>query len=323
MDPVRALLVAFVGLVIGTLAGFFGVGGGFLLTPTLNVLGFPMVTAIGTSFAAIAGNSTVGVLRHRRLGNVAPKLGVIIGLISIAGVEIGKRLVLGVEGWGLAGTYVRVGYIGLLSFISIWMLVGFFRRHRDKRRGTTEAQDAPRGKFRSFALPPVITFPRSEVPSVSLWVVVLSGLGIGFISGFMGVGGGFVAFPLLVYLIGVPTRTAVGTSLLITLFSSSYGIAIYGLAGRVQWLMALVVLGGAVLGVQVGARATRSVKGARIRVLFALLLLAVTVSVLLKQMGSPDVSLYLLLISASLLASVIWSFLIIGLLRGRKAPCSP
>jgi len=78
-----------------------------------------------------------------------------------------------------------------------------------------------------------------------------------------------------------------------------------------------------VLGVQVGARATRSVKGARIRVLFALLLLAVTVSVLLKQMGTPHLSLYLLLISASLLASVIWSFLIIGLLRGRKAPCSP
>ena len=320
MDPVRALLVAFVGLVIGTLAGFFGVGGGFLLTPTLNVLGFPMVTAIGTSFAAIAGNSTVGVLRHRRLGHVAPKLGVIIGLISIAGVEIGKRLVLVLEGWGLAGTYVRVSYIGLLSFISFSMLVGSFRRHRDKGRGTPEV---PWGKFRSFALPPVITFPRSEVPSVSLWVVVLSGLGIGFISGFMGVGGGFVAFPLLVYLIGVPTRTAVGTSLLITLFSSSYGIAIYGLAGRVQWLMALVVLGGAVLGVQVGARATRSVEGARIRVLFALLLLAVTVSVLLKQMGTPHLSLYLLLISASLLASVIWSFLIIGLLRGRKAPCSP
>ena len=184
----------------------------------------------------------------------------------------------------------------MLGFMSFSVLTDLFRHWRGDQQGI----------IRSLSLPPKISFPASGLGPVSLWPIVAAGMGIGFISGFMGVGGGFAAFPLLVYLIGVPTRTAVGTSLLITLFSSLCGATVYGLLGRVNWPMAMVVLAAAIAGVQIGTRATGGVAGRRIRSLFGLLLLAVTISVLFKQLGVPRVSLPLLLVSATLLAITVW-----------------
>ena len=306
------LVLFLLGFILGILTGFFGVGGGFLMTPALNIFGLDMVHAIGTGFFVIAGNALIGVLRHRRLGNVDLKLGTILGLCSVGGVEFGKRLVLHLEKLNLVGTYVRGAYIILLGLISMLMLREYY--HSRKMRQNGEARDdigSIEGTRRMahritwIELPPKISLPRSEVGAISIWVIVISGLIIGFLSGFMGIGGGVVGLPLLIYVMGVPTIIAVGTSLVIVFLTSCYGTAVYAITGNVQWAAGSIILAGSILGVQCGVYATEYVTGIKIKILFALLLFVIAVSVFLKQIGMVSISSYLVFCSAGALCLVI------------------
>jgi hypothetical protein len=309
ISPVVLFLLGFI---IGVLTGFFGVGGGFLMTPALNIFGLDMVHAIGTGFFVIAGNAIIGVLRHRRLGNVDLKLGSILGLCSVGGVELGKRLVLHLEKLNLVGTYVRVAYIILLGLISMWMLREYYhywktRQHGDPLDdfGSMEGTHSLAHRINRIELPPKVSLPGSEVGAISIWVIVISGLIIGFLSGFMGIGGGVVGLPLLIYVIGVPTIIAVGTSLLIVFLTSCYGTAVYALTGNVQWAAGFIILGGSIIGVHCGVYATEYVTGIKIKILFALLLLVIAASVFLKQIGMVTISSYLVLCSAGALCLAI------------------
>lgn len=311
-NMINPFVLFLLGLVLGVLTGFFGVGGGFLLTPTLNILGFPMVHAIGTGFFTLVGNTLFAAMRHQRLGNVDLRLGIAVGLLSTGGVELGKRLVLYLEKLGLAGTYVRVVYIVLLVLISILMLKEYYhywKMKQDEQRGemttTKERTFVPTGSVHRIGIPPKISLPRSGIHSISIWVIIASGILIGFFSGFMGIGGGVIGLPLLIYGIGVPTITAVGTSLVIVLLVSCYGTAVYGLTGSVVWIAALIILAGSLFGVQLGVYATRYVTGMRIKILFGLLVLVVGVSVFLKQINMVTMSGYLAVGSACALCLVI------------------
>lgn len=309
---VSPVVLFLLGFILGILTGFFGVGGGFLMTPALNIFGLDMVHAIGTGFFVIAGNALVGVLRHLRLGNVDLKLGTILGLCSVGGVEFGKRLVLHLEKLNLVGTYVRVAYIILLGSISIWMLREYYYYWKMGQNG--EAHDdfgSMEGTHRTIhrinriGLPPRVSLPGSEVGAISVWVIVISGLIIGFLSGFMGIGGGVVGLPLLIYVIGVPTIFAVGTSLVIVFLTSCYGTAVYALTGNVQWAAGFIILAGSIIGVQCGVYATEYVTGIKIKILFALLLFVIAASVFLKQIGMVTLSSYLVFCSAGALCLVI------------------
>lgn len=300
------------GFILGVLTGFFGVGGGFLLTPTLNILGLQMVYAIGTGFFAIAGNSLIGAIRHHKLGNVDLRLGIIVGLFSSGAVELGKRLVLYLEKLNLAGTYVRMTYIVLLVLISLSMLKEYY--HYRKMRQNEQEGERIETQMRKFALtrhiyriglPPKISLPRCEVDSISIWVIIASGILIGSLSGFMGIGGGVIGLPLLIYVIGVPTITAVGTSLVVVLLTSCYGTAVYAVAGYVEWIAALIILAGSLIGVQLGVYAIKYVTGMKIKILFALLLWVVAVSVFLKQINMATMSGYLVISSACLICLAI------------------
>ncbi|MCK4820944.1 sulfite exporter TauE/SafE family protein [bacterium] len=309
---VNPLVLFLLGFILGILTGFFGVGGGFLLTPALNILGLQMVYAIGTGFFAIAGNSLIGGVRHHKLGNVDLRLGIIVGLFSSAGVELGKRLVLYLEKLNLAGTYVRMTYIVLLVLISFSMLKEYYhyrKMRQNEQKGemmeTRERKSALTGPIYRIGLLPKISLPRSGVDSISIWVIIVSGIIIGSLSGFMGIGGGFIGLPLLIYVIGVPTITAVGTSLVVVLLTSCYGTAVYAVAGYVEWIAALIILAGSLIGVQLGVYATKYVTGIKIKILFALLLLVVAVSVFLKQINMATMSGYLVVGSASLICLAI------------------
>lgn len=300
------------GFLLGTLTGFFGVGGGWLLTPALNILGLPMVSAIGTGFLTLTGNALYAAIRHHRLGNVDVKLGIIMGIFSCAGVEAGKSLVFHLERANLAGTYVRVAYMVLMLIISLSMLresLCYRKTHREEERGGKATEQ---GRISGLAqrmyrigLPPRISLPRSGVNSISLWVIIASGVLIGFFSGFMGIGGGLLGLSLLIYVIGVPTISAVGTSLVVVLIISCYGTGVFGLGGYVEWIPALILLAGSLGGVRLGVYATRYMTGMKIRVLFALMVLAVAVSVCLKQINMATISSYLVMSAACALCLAI------------------
>lgn len=309
---INPVLLFLLGFVLGVLTGFFGVGGGFLLTPALNILGFQMVYAIGTGFFALVGKTLFGAVRHHRLGNVDLKLGITLGLFSIPGVELGKRLVLHLESLNIAGTYVRVAYIVLLVLISIFMLKEYYHLWKMKQKGQEgegiEQQEKGSTLTRyiyRIGLPPKISLPCSGVDSISIWVIIVSGILIGFLSGFMGLGGGFMGLPLLIYVIGVPTIIAVGTSLVVVFLTSCYGTFVYAIGGYVEWKAALIILAGSLIGVQMGIYATKYVVGMKIKIMFALLLLFVAVSVFLKQINMVTISSYLVIGSACVLCLAI------------------
>jgi len=308
---INPLVLFLMGLMIGILTGFFGIGGGLLMTPALNILGLPMVHAIGTGFPAIAGNTLIGVIRHRKRGNVDLKLGIAMGVFCIMGVELGKSLVLHLEKLSLAGMYVRAAYIILLTVISIIMFRDYYswKTRHNEAPGETIGSKAnthtmPRHIHR-IELPPMISLSRSGVGSISLWVIIISGFLIGLLSGFMGIGGGLIGLPLMIYVMGVPTIIAVGTSLVIVFLTSCYGTASYALAGNVEWTAALMVLAGSAIGVHFGVYATDGVTEMKIKILFALLLFLVAVSVFLKQMDIVTVSSYLVVGSACVLSLAI------------------
>ena len=302
----------FLGFILGILTGFFGVGGGFLLTPALNILGLPMVYAIGTGFIPLVGNALFAAVKHFKLGNVDLGLGIAMGLFSSAGVELGKRLILYLEKLNLAEHYVRVAYIILLLFISILMLKEYYdyrkRTRKEQQNGMSETQQGNLTLTRHInriGFPPKISLPHSGVDYISPWVIIASGILIGFISGFIGIGGGFIALPILIYVIGIPTITAVGTSLVIVFITSCYGTIVYAAAGRVEWLEALIILAGSLIGVQLGVYATKYRTGMKIRVLFAVLLFFVAISVFLKQINMVTMSGYLMIGSACALCLAI------------------
>lgn len=309
INPVALFLLGFI---IGVLTGFFGVGGGFLVTPALNIFGLHMVHAIGTGFFVIMGNTLIGAVKHRKLGNVDLKLGAILGLCSVGGVEFGKRLVFHLEKLHLVGMYVRVTYIILLTLISMSMFMEYYhhwkrRRYEGSRENieSGENTDTLARHIYRIELPPSISLPRSEVAAVSIWVVVISGLLIGFLSGFMGIGGGLIGLPLLIYVIGVPTIIAVGTSLVTVFLTSCYGTTVYSLTGNVQWMAGFIILAGAIIGVHCGVYATEYVTGMKIKILFALLVFVVAASVFLKQINLVTTSMYLVVGSACALSLVI------------------
>ncbi len=299
------ILLFFIGFVSGIFSGFFGVGGGFFLTPVLNILGLQIVTAIGTGFFALLGNALVGAWRHLRLGNGHLKLGIILGLSSIGGVEFGKRFVLYLERQNLAETSIRVTYIIILILISFFMMKEYLSGTKktadnQKGKGTQDQEKSflPKRIVSKIGFPPKIMLPQSESVSISCWVIIAAGVLIGFLSGLLGVGGGFIALPFLIYVVGVPAITAVGTSLIIVFFTSSYGAFTYAIAGHVDWTTAVVILTGSIVGIQLGVAAVKTAAEIRIKVLFAILLFYVAISVFFKQIELTIASSYLVVSGA-------------------------
>ncbi|MCP4685566.1 MAG: sulfite exporter TauE/SafE family protein [bacterium] len=285
------LVLISIGFMVGTLGGFFGVGGAWIVTPALNIFGFPMAYAIGTDLAHIFGKSIIATRKHSKLGNVDWRLGMFSIAGSIIGIEGGKRLVMLLEKAGNVGDVVRWVYMIFLFGLGIYMVYDYrsaIARARRENEGGPEVEpeettSAAAKGLRKFHLAPIVSLPASGIKEISFWVLFLIFLVTGFLSGFMGVGGGFVLLPALIYLVGCPTTIAVGTSLLSVCFMSGYGCFTYSMAGRTELFAAMIMLIGASVGAQVGVLATRYVRGYGIRLLFAVMILLAGISVALKQ----------------------------------------
>jgi uncharacterized membrane protein YfcA len=286
-----------IGFVVGVLGGFFGVGGGFLAGPLLLWTGVPANLVVGTDLAHMTGKSVVAAKRHRTLGHVDFKLGFLMVLGTVIGVEIGARLIETLEAAGNVDQVVGTTYILILLLISAFTAWESIRALRMIRTQSLDVEDvlAFQGitqRMHNIKLWPMLSFPQSGIQSVSLWVV----LGVGFISGilagFLGVGGGFVRMPMLVYLVGVPTHVAVGTDLFEIVISAGFGTVTHALKGNVDILMALVMQTGAAIGAQIGAISTRYFAGPRIRLLFSALPLLGAILVIIHLLGGSGTGIH-------------------------------
>jgi uncharacterized protein len=266
---ISTVFVVFLGLAIGIISGFVGVGGGFIMTPALIILGVPAHYAVGISMLWVMGNSLVGAIRHHREGNVDFKMAFVTMIFVAGGIEAGVRLLNFAETRGMAEEAV------LYLSIIVLLLVGTYmfwesRPHKDKRiSGDTPVnRKGLPARLGSIRIPPVISFAKSGV-MVSLVLPAVIGLVTGVLSGLIGVGGGFLLVPAMIYLLGVPSYTAVGTCLLLFVFSSAYGSFRHIISGNVLIYISLLMLLGSSLGVQIGALATRYIKGISMRFVLA------------------------------------------------------
>jgi len=284
-----------IGFTVGVIGGFFGIGGAFMVTPALNVFGFPMAYAIGTDLAHIAGKSIVATAKHRKFGNVDLKLGIIMIIGTAIGIELGATTIMWLERIGKVDAVVRYIYIALLFSLSSYMLYEYIKLTRGAAREKKVVTDAGKSalaiKMQSIKIPPMVYLSVSGFP-ISVWIIILVGAITGFVAGFLGVGGGFIRMPALLYVIGTPTRVAVGTDLFEVMVSGAYGAFTYALKGSVELIAAVIMLLGAAVGAQFGTLATQYVKGLQIRLYFAITMMLAAVSVIFKQIASTYKAVY-------------------------------
>jgi uncharacterized membrane protein YfcA len=286
----NAIAFAGIGLLVGILGGFFGVGGGFIAGPLMFLAGVPMNFVVGTELAQLTGKSIVASKRHRVMGHVDIKLGLTMMTGTIIGVEVGAQVIERLKVIDAVESVIGSSYVAILVFISAftaWESIRAIRMIRTEHLDAEEAlgfKGASR-RIRIFNLPPKVSFPVSGITSVSIWAVLGVAFLTGVLSGALGVGGGFIRMPLLIYVLGVPTHVAVGTDLFEIMISAGYGAVSHALKGNVDFILALLMQTGAALGAQIGARSTRYFSGPRIRLLFSALPLIGAILVTLRLLG--------------------------------------
>lgn len=274
------LIAAFVGfgLMIGTLFGFFGMGGSFLVTPALLVLGYPAEVAVGSGLAFVFGTSVIGAIKHRDHGHVDYKLAGIMTVAMTVGIEGGKYVVLFLEATGRADEIISIAYVGLLAAVGLFTL-------RDARSTNDDSSGVDLSEtVQGIELPPMVTL-RGDI-RVSGVIIFAVGLVVGVLSGFLGVGGGFLLMPAMMYGLGVPAAVAVGTDILQITISGAYGAFSYAQAGAVAIPVVAAMLIGSALGARIGAGATDLVDEDDIKGYFAAMLLAGSLAVGAKQLGT-------------------------------------
>lgn len=277
---INPIYLALLGFFIGLLGGFFGVGGSFIAGPALRAFGLNWNFAVGTDLAHIVGTSVVAAKRHRALGNVDLRLGLIMAGGTIVGAEIGAQLIQMLKRMDNVNLVVSVVSIVVYSSVSVFMIWEASLTLRGQRKSKRAGQAKKAGKedetaFRHITdkihrlkLWPMISLPVSGIKSISLWTILTVSFIGGIFSGFLGGGAGYIRMPMMVYVLGVPTHLAVGTDLFEIIISASYGTFSHALKGNVDILIALVMQTGAAIGAQIGAISTQYFAGPKIRLAF-------------------------------------------------------
>lgn len=290
---INPIYLAAIGFMVGLLGGFFGVGGGFLAGPLMFLGGVPMNFVIGTDLAHMTGKSIVAARRHRVLGHVDVKLGFLMVIGTVVGVEAGAQLIERLERMGSIDQVIGWMYVVILVVIGSFTAFESLRAARVLRTERISAQDAVgfsglSDRVHRINLPPMISLPVSGIASISLWSILTVGFISGLLAGLLGVGGGFVRMPLLVYVLGLPTHVAIGTDLFEIAFSAGFGTLTHALKGNVDIFMALVMHTGAAIGAQIGAVSTRFFAGPRIRLLFSILPFVGAIMVIVRLLGGSE-----------------------------------
>ena len=274
---INLFLLLGIGGVVGFLSGVFGVGGGFLMTPLLMFIGIPPAVAVGTQASQILASSLSGVMAQMRRGNVDFRMGMVLVAGGLVGALLGVWLFGLLRRLGHIDLAISLAYVLFLGTVGILMLIesaaAWFKVRRRGGAGFTKRHR----HLWLHGLPLKMRFHRSR-----LYISALMPLGLGVIAGIlvaiMGVGGGFLMVPAMIYLIGMPTQVVVGTSLLQITFVTAVTTFLHALNNQtVDVILALALIVGGVLGAQLGSNAGARLRGEQLRILLALLVLAVCV----------------------------------------------
>lgn len=272
---ISPIYLAAVGFLIGVLGGFFGVGGSFIAGPALRLAGLDWNFAVGTDLAHIVGKSVVAVRRHRAMGNVDLRLGLIMAVGTIVGAELGAQAIQMLKRAGNVNLVVSV--VSIVVYISISSFMIWESRKTLSQRGAIKGAKSKKDHsafgpvtraIQRLKIWPMISLPASGIRAISLWMILLVAFVGGIFSGFLGGGAGYIRMPSMVYVLGVPTHLAVGTDLFEIIISASYGTFSHAVKGNVDILIALVMHTGAAIGAQIGAISTQYFAGPKIRLAF-------------------------------------------------------
>jgi uncharacterized membrane protein YfcA len=273
--PVNALLMIALGGAVGFLSGMFGVGGGFLMTPMLIFAGVPSAVAVATGANPLIASSITGTIVQYQRKNVDVKLGLYLLAGGAVGALVGVLIIRYLKQIGQIDVFVALLYVVFMSSVGSVMLVESLRALRKVRRGDPFPARRPPHHNWIHGLPFKTRFQASKLYISALPPVALGAL-VGLMSGIMGVGGGFVMVPILIYLLRVPTNVAIGTSLFQVIFVSAITTILQAATNKsVDIALALLLMGGGVIGAQAGAAAAQNLRAEQLRLLLALLVLAV------------------------------------------------
>ncbi len=331
LPPELVLLFVSFGFMVGVFFGFFGMGGSFLVTPALLILGYPAPVAIGSSMAFVFGTAVIATLKHHDVGQVDYKLGALMFIGIALGIEAGSMLVFFLEEIGQAEVVVGTVYVLLLAAIGL-----LFTRSAI-RQGTDEDDDEPvdedeipeiAKRIKSYNIPPMVTL--TDGSKASLWTISGVGGGVGVVSGFLGVGGGFIRMPAIYYLIGIPLAAAVGTSLFGALMSGAVGAFTYGLSGVIDFGVVTALLVGSALGARIGSASTAYVDENDVTIYFGIMLLLASLAVAFGELASwlempifDTLSFVLLIGSSVFVTSIILYYGIKAVREGPKPEPQP
>ncbi len=281
-----------IGMGAGLITGCIGAGGGFIIAPALMSAGIKGILAVGTDLFHIFAKAIMGSVIHRKLGNVSVALAAVFLIGAIIGATLGgilNRTLYEINPI-LSDAFITVIYSLMLTFLGIYALTDFLKSQaalkKTAPKGTTahgkkeegaEMGNLPR-KLQAVKLPPMVKFDQELVPggrNISWLFLVASGALVGLAAGIMGVGGGFLTFPIFVYVLGVSSMTTVGTDIFQIVFTAGYAaISQYAIYGFIFYTLAMGMLLGSLLGIQIGAMATKVVPGITIRGFYAMAVMA-------------------------------------------------
>jgi uncharacterized membrane protein YfcA len=285
---VNLLVLLAMGGAVGFLSGMFGVGGGFLITPLLIFYNIPPAIAVATGANQVIASSISGAIAHFKRGTLDIKLGTVLFLGGAVGSSVGAFAFALLRSLGQLDLFISIFYVIFLGAVGGTMLLESVRTIRRNRGGAAPALKKSGQHNWIHKLPLKMRFRTSKL-FVSVIPVLGLGAAIGFLAAIMGVGGGFIMVPALIYLLKVPTNVVVGTSLFQIIFVSAYTTIVHATANQtVDVVLALLLMIGGVAGAQYGAKAGQKLRGEQLRALLALLVLAVALRLAFDLFVAPE-----------------------------------
>jgi uncharacterized protein len=286
--PVNVFLVLAMGLAVGFISGMFGIGGGFLMTPLLIFIGVQPAVAVASVTTHVAASSFSGAIAYWRRNALDGTLAITLLAGGVLGSVAGVALFTWLRALDQLDLVIGLSYVTLLGAVGVLMVAESVRAIMRSRRGKPADLRRPGSHIWFHGLPLKLRFKRSKV-YVSAIPVVAIGFLIGFVGAIMGVGGGFLLVPMLIYLVRVPTVTVVGTSMVLTFLTMTWTTVLHAATNHlVDAVLALILMVGGVIGAQFGAHAGQRIRGERLRLLLGLLVLSVGLRFALQLVLRPE-----------------------------------